>query len=144
VTPMLARDEAFRRAGHVWAVEERGRAPLFFRARDPHVLVLTDQRLVLFSRPRRRRPLSMNDLVIAKRYSTFTPVRARRFRPMLQLRLRTSADRVLVLEFRPRDRALARKLVRELGPPDTGRGRTRRGGSRAVTDEDDLAELLGP
>lgn len=144
MTPMLARDEGFRRAGPVWAVEQRGRAPLFFQARDPHVLVLTDQRLVLFSRPRRRRPLSMNDLVIAKRYSTFTPVRARRFRPMLQLRLRTSADRVLVLEFRPRDRALARKLVRELGPPDTGRGRKRRGGSRAVTDEDDLAELLGP
>jgi len=82
--------------------------------------------------------------VIAKRYSTFTPVRARRFRPMLQLRLRTSADRVLVLEFRPRDRALARKVVREVGVPDTGRGRKRRGGARAVTDEQDLAELLKP
>ena len=141
---MLARGELFRRAGPVWAVEEGGRAPLFFRARDPHVLVLTDQRLILFGRPRRRHPLSVNDLVIAKRYSTFTPVRARRFRPMLQLRLRTSADRVLVLEFRPRDRALARKVVREVGAPDTGRGRKRRGGARAVTDEQDLAELLGP
>lgn len=142
MTPMLARGELFRRAGPVWAVEERGRAPLFFRARDPHVLVLTDQRLVLFGRPRRRRPLSVNDLVLAKRYSTFTPVRARRFRPMLQLRLRTSADRVLVLEFRPRDRALARKLVRELGPPASGRRRRRRGRSRTEPAEQDLAELL--
>ena len=141
VTPLLTRGELFRRAGPVWAVEQRGRAPLFFRARDPHVLVLTDQRLILFSRPRRRRPLGVNDLVIAKRYSTFTPVRARRFRPMLQLGLRTTADRVLVLEFRPRDRALARELVDELGPieADTGRG-----WEAAATDEEDLAELLGP
>jgi hypothetical protein len=160
VTPMLARGELLRRAGPAWAVEERGRAPLLFRARDQHILVLTDQRLILFARPRRRRPLSVNDLVIAKRYSTFTPVRVRRMRPMLQLRLRTSAERVLVLEFRPRDRSLGRELARVLGPaqpeadPAAKRGRRgkhskrRKRGKDASesrpTDEQDLAELLGP
>ncbi|MGH8982633.1 MAG: hypothetical protein ACRDY6_02005 [Acidimicrobiia bacterium] len=144
VSPMLTRGELFRRAGPVWAVEQRGRAPLFLRARDLHVLVLTDQRLILFGRPRRRRPLGVNDLVIAKRYSTFTPVRARRFRPMLQLRLRTSADRVLVLEFRPRDRGLAHELVRELGPPqpDADRDQPGLGKPSGPTDEQDLADLL--
>jgi hypothetical protein len=158
VTPLLARGELLRRAGPVWATEQRGRAPLLFRARDQHILVLTDQRLIVFTQPRRRRPLSVNDLVIAKRYSTFTPVRVRRMRPMLQVRLRTSAERVLVLEFRPRDRALGRELGRVLGPPqpdadpNARRGRRGRRGRRRKdtpepprpTDEEDLAELLGP
>jgi hypothetical protein len=139
VTPMLARGELLRRAGPVWAVEHRGRTPLLFRARHPHLLVLTDQRLILFGRPRRRRPLTVNDLVIAKRYSAFTPVHAGGFRPLLQLRLRTSADRVLVLEFRPLDRALAHDLVDELGPvEDEPTPRS----TSPVTDEDDFADLL--
>jgi hypothetical protein len=155
VTPLLARGELLRRVGPVWAVEQHGRPPLLFRARAEHVLVLTDQRLILFPRPRGRRPLSVDQLVIAKRYSTFTPVRVRQLRPMLQLRLRTSADRVLVLEFRPRDRALGRELVRALGPPQPDAdptARTRRrghGGEKGKdvprpSDEEDLAELLGP
>jgi hypothetical protein len=139
VTPMLARGELLRRAGPVWAVEHRGRTPLLFRARHPHLLALTDQRMILFARPRRRRPLSVNDLVIAKRYSAFTPVHARVFRPLLQLRLRTSADRVLVLEFRPLDRALAHDLVDELGPADDDAIPR---STSLVTDEDDLADLL--
>lgn len=155
VTPMLARDEVLRRTGPVWAVEDRGRVPMLFRARDQHVLVLTDQRLALFARPRRRRQLSVDDLVIAKRYSTFTLTRLRRARPMLQLRVRTGADRMLVLEFRPRDRALARELSRELGPPEPDadlraqrrrarRTRSARDEPRGPSDEEDLARLLGP
>ncbi|MGQ0805649.1 MAG: hypothetical protein ACT4PI_17535 [Actinomycetota bacterium] len=111
VTPMLTKGEQLQRSGPAWAVEHRGKAPLLFRERDLHEVVLTDQRLILLTRPRRRRPLGVNNLVLAKRYTTFSLERARRLRPMLQLRVRTSADRVLVLEFRPRDRRVARDLA---------------------------------
>lgn len=121
VRPMLTKGEELRRSGPAWAVERRGKAPLLFRARDLHEVVLTDQRLILLTRPRRRRPLGVNNLVLAKRYSTFSLERARRLRPMLQLRVRTSAERVLVLEFRPRDRGLARDLTAAMGPPKRGR-----------------------
>ncbi|HUF83481.1 MAG TPA: hypothetical protein VMQ81_02700, partial [Acidimicrobiia bacterium] len=124
VTPMLTKGEQLRRSGPAWAVEQRGKAPLLFRARDLHEVVLTNQRLILLTRPRRRRPLGVNNLVIAKRYSTFSLERARRLRPMLQVRVRTSADRVLVLEFRPRDRRLGRDLAAALGPAKDG-GHTR-------------------
>jgi hypothetical protein len=123
VRPMLTKDEELRRSGPAWAVEHRGKAPLLFRARDLHEVVLTDQRFILLSRPQRRRPLGVKNLVLAKRYSTFSLERARRLRPMLQLRVRTSAERVLVLEFRPRDRKIARDLVAAMGPPRRGRRR---------------------
>jgi hypothetical protein len=114
VTPLLTKGEELRRSGPAWAVEHRGRAPLLFRARDLHEVVLTNQRLILFTRPRRRRPIGVSSVVLAKRYSTFSLERARRLRPMLQLQVRTAADRVLVLEFRPRDRRTARDLAAEL------------------------------
>jgi hypothetical protein len=123
VRPMLTKDEELRRSGPAWAVEHRGKAPLLFRARDLHEVVLTDQRFILLSRPQRRRPLGVKNLVLAKRYSTFSLERARRLRPMLQLRVRTSAERVLVLEFRPRDRKIARDLLAAMGPPRRGRRR---------------------
>jgi hypothetical protein len=116
VKPMLTEGEELRRSGPAWALEQRGKAPLLFRGRDLHEVVLTDQRLILLRRPRRRRPLGVNNLVLAKRYSTFSLDRARRLRPMLQVRVRTSAERVLVLEFRPRDRRLGRDLAAELAP----------------------------
>jgi hypothetical protein len=121
VRPMLKKDEELRRSGPAWAVERRGKAPLLFRARDLLEVVLTDQRLILLTLPRRRRPLGVNNLVLAKRYSTFSLEGIRRLRPMLQLRVRTSAERVLVLEFRPRDRRVARDLAAALGPPRRGR-----------------------
>jgi hypothetical protein len=121
VTPILTKGEQLRRSGPAWALEQRGRAPLLFRARDLYEVLLTDQRLILLSRPRRRRPLGVNNVVLAKRYSTFSLEQARRLRPLLQLRVRTSADRVLVLEFRPRDRRVARDLAAELAPSPGGR-----------------------
>jgi hypothetical protein len=117
---MLTKGEQLQRSGPAWAVEHRGKAPLLFRERDLHEVVLTDQRLILLTRPRRRRPLGVNNLVLAKRYTTFSLERARRLRPMLQLRVRTSADRVLILEFRPRDRRVARDLAAAVGSSGDG------------------------
>jgi len=117
VTPMLSQGEELQRVVPAWAVEDRAGAPLLFRARDLHFLALTDQRLVLLERPRRRRPLAVTNLVLAKRYSTFTPERVRRVRPMAQVKLKTAGERVLVLEFRPRDRSAARALADALGVP---------------------------
>jgi hypothetical protein len=115
IAPMLTAGERFERSGPTWAVERRGRTPLLFRARDLHRLVLTDQRLLLFRRPRRRRPPTPEDLVLAKRFPTFQLDRVRRLRPMLQLRLRTAADLGIVLEFRPRQRSLGRDLEDRVG-----------------------------
>lgn len=142
VTPMLTKGEHLQRSGPAWAVEHRGKAPLLFRERDLHEVVLTDQRLILLTRPRRRRPLGVNNLVLAKRYTTFSLERARRLRPMLQLRVRTSADRVLVLEFRPRDRRVARDLADAVGPSSSGPPET--GSAHPVAPEPAAPEAVTP
>jgi len=125
VAPMLAAGERLERSGPTWAVERRGRTPLLFRARDLHRVVLTDQRLLLFRRPRRGQPLSPDDLVLAKRFPSLQLDRVRGLRPMLQLRLRTPADRGIVLEFRPRQRGLGRDLETRVGGRRRGRKRSR-------------------
>ena len=109
--PVLAKDEELRASAPVWAVEQQGRVPLLFRARQLYVVALTDQRLVLLRAPTRRHPLAADSVVMAKRYPSFTVTRMRRIGPMLQLRLRTADDRVLVLEFRSRDRRTGRELA---------------------------------
>jgi len=121
VAPMLGSDERLERSGPAWALELGGRAPIFFRARDPHELVLTDQRLLLFRRPRRLRSLTADDVVLAKRFPSFRLEVLHGLRPMLQLRLRTAAERGLLLEFRPRRRGLGRDLAARLGRGRWGR-----------------------
>ena len=157
VMPMLSRDEELQRIVPAWAVEDRAGAPLLFRARDLHFLALTDQRLVLLERPRRRRPLGVNNLVLAKRYSTFKPDRVKQARPMAQVKLKTAGERVLVLEFRPRDRKAARALADALGMPSRkdrkaekpvkpGSRRAKRRDQRdqeATAAQDDILDLLG-
>ena len=92
-----------------------GRVPLPFRARSRHYLALTDQRLILFQAPHRRRPLTTDEMLIAKRHSSFTLEKTRRYLPLLQVRIRDSADREIALEFRPRDRRVGRELATVLG-----------------------------
>jgi hypothetical protein len=124
---MLAGGERVRGVSPVWAVEMRGRVPLLFRERDLYIIALTDQRLILFSAPRRGRPLTVSNLVLAKRYPSFELDRVTGGRLMLQIRLRTTDDRVLVLEFRPRDREVGRELAAALGSKsDRSRRRGRR------------------
>jgi hypothetical protein len=113
--PSLGSGEHIRSCSAVWAAECGGRLPLLFRARSRNYLVLTNQRLILFRAPRRRRPLTSEEILIAKRHSSFTLEKARRLSPLLQVRIRDAADREIALEFRPRDRDVGRELVTALG-----------------------------
>ena len=114
-TPSLGSGEHIRSCSAVWAAECGGRVPLIFRARSRHFVALTDQRLILYRAPRRRRPLTTDEMLIAKRHSAFTLEKASRFSPLLQVRIRDSADREIALEFRPGDRKVGRELVTVLG-----------------------------
>jgi hypothetical protein len=111
----LGSGEHIRSCSAVWATECSGRVPLLFRARSRHFVALTDQRLILFRAPRRRHPLTTDEMLIAKRHSSFTLEKASRFSPLLQVRIRDSVDREIALEFRPRDRKVGRELLNVLG-----------------------------
>jgi hypothetical protein len=113
--PSLASGEFIRSCSAVWATECSGRMPLLFRGRAVHYVAITDRRLILFRAPRRRRPLTAADMLIAKRHPTFRLEKTRRFSPLLQLRIRDSSGRRIALEFRPRDRNVGRELVTMLG-----------------------------
>ena len=115
VESSLSRGEVVRSCGPVLATESRGRAPLLFRPRSPHYLVVTNQRLVLVRAPRRRARVRAEDVVFAKRYASLVLEKTRHFTPMLQLRIRNVYDRKFVLEFRPRDRRVGRELETALG-----------------------------
>lgn len=110
----LGSGEYIRACSAVWAAECGGPVPLLFRARSRHYVALTDQRLILFQAPHRRRPLTADEMLIAKRHSSFTLEKTRRL-PLLQVRVRDSADREIALEFRPRDRRVGRELATVLG-----------------------------
>jgi hypothetical protein len=114
-TPSLGSDEHIRSCSAVWAAESGGRVPLLLRGRSRHYLALTDQRLILFEAPHRRHPLTTDDMLIAKRHSAFTLEKTRRYLPLLQVRIRDSADREIALEFRPRDRRVGREVATVLG-----------------------------
>ena len=113
--PSLGGGEHIRACSAVWAAECGGRVPLLFRARSRHYVALTDQRLILFQAPHPRRPLTADELLIAKRHSSFTLEKTRRYLPLLQVRIRDSADREIALEFRPRDRRVGREIATVLG-----------------------------
>jgi hypothetical protein len=111
----LGSGEYIRSCSRVWAAECGGRVPLVLRARSRHYLALTDQRLILFHAPHRGRPLTADEMLVAKRHSSFTLEKTRRYLPLLQVRIRDSADREIALEFRPRDRRVGRELATVLG-----------------------------
>jgi hypothetical protein len=113
--PSLASGEYIRSCSPVWATECSGRLPLLFRGRAVHYVAVTDRRLILFRRPRRRRPLTPESMLIAKRHGTFTLEKTQRFAPLLQVRVRDAAGRRIALEFRPRDRKVGRELAALLG-----------------------------
>jgi hypothetical protein len=113
--PTLGAGEFIRTSSAVWATECSGRVPLVFRGRSLHYVALTDRRLILFRRPRRRRPLRTENMLIAKRHPSFTLEKTRRFAPLFQLRMRDAAGRQIALEFRPRDRKVGYELAWLLG-----------------------------
>ena len=115
--PTLAGGEFIRSCSAVWATECSSRMPLLFRSRALHYVAITDRRLILFRAPRRRRPLTASNMLIAKRHPTFRLEKTRRFLPLLQLRIRDSSGRRIALEFRPRDRKVGHELATILGRP---------------------------
>lgn len=115
--PALAGGEFIRSCSAVWATECSGRTPILLRGRAIHYLAITDRRLILFRAPKRRRRLAATDMLIAKRHPTFRLEKARRFTPLLQIRIRDSAGRRIALEFRPRDRNVGRELGAILAKP---------------------------
>lgn len=101
-------------AGFVWVAAPRRRVPLLLLARHPHLLALTDRRLVLWRRPPRGRSLQDDHLALDAPLAWVTLDELRAWPPMLQLRVHDREGRPLVLEFRPRDRALGRRVAERL------------------------------
>ncbi len=113
-TPTLGSNEYISACSEVWATECGGRVPLVLKRRSRHYVALTDQRFILFRAPPRRRPLSLDDLLVAKRHSAFTLEKLRSYLPLLQVRIRDATDREMALEFRPLDRKVGRELAAAL------------------------------
>jgi hypothetical protein len=128
VEPLLLPDETFLTGCSVWMADQRSRVPLLFTGRAIYVVAITSERMLVFDTPRRGRPLLEADLLLQRRHDALELLRARARRPMLQLRIAPAPERVVVLEFRPRDRWVGRQLVKVLRdanavnaaePPDT-------------------------
>ena len=113
-TPTLGSNEYISACSEVWATECGGRVPLVLKSRSRHYVALTDQRFILFRAPPRRRPLTLDDLLVAKRHSAFTLEKLRSYLPLLQVRIRDATDREMALEFRPLDRKVGRELAAAL------------------------------
>ena len=117
----LADDERVLAGGFAWVARPRPRVPLLVLARHPHLLGLTDRRLLLWERPQRRKPLDPAHLVLDVALSELSIDAVHATRPMLQVRLHTgevragdaqaSNDSRYVIELRPRDRRLGHRLV---------------------------------
>ena len=106
--PHLLTNELVTATGVVWAVSTDRPARLLFRGRHQRWLALTDRRLLLFDRRRR------HGLMLAKSWGGLRLERSRRTLLLRQLLIDGGADRLLVLEFRPREHALGDAVARAL------------------------------
>jgi len=111
---LLQPDESFLTGCAVWMADRRPGVPLVFTGRAIYLLAITSERLLVFDTPRRGRPLLEADLLLQRRHEALDLLRVRAASPMLQLQIAPAPGRVVVLEFRPRDRAVARRLVKVL------------------------------
>jgi hypothetical protein len=111
VTPRLEDGEEILGAAATWAAP-LGRTPLLLTGRHLDLLALTDRRVVLFERRRRRHrePVAILDEPIDQLELT----RARTRFTLYQVIVATAAGRRYVLEFRRRDHATGRALSRML------------------------------
>jgi len=112
---VLIEGERVTSTGECWAVQARSRVPLAFLARRQYLMALTDRRVLVFNAGRGGPTAS--DLVIGKRYKTFTLEKVKRRRPLVQVSLLASGGNRLVFEFRRRQRELAGELIARLTPP---------------------------
>ncbi len=110
----LAIGEPLLAGGFTWIATPRPQISLLFLARRAHYVALTDRRIMIWARPHEVRPADDTDLVLDAPFADVVLERLRSSIPMLQLRIRTTSGRRLVLEFRPRDRKLGRRIAQEL------------------------------
>jgi len=106
-------DERVEAQGVCWAAARRSKVPLLLLGRHQYAVVLTDRRMLMFSRRHRRRP-QPEDVAFAKRYSALTLDSTRGRFPLTRHRIVTDTGRRLVIEWRPRHRAVARRLTAAL------------------------------
>ena len=130
---VLVDGETVTSKGVCWAAQRRGRVPLPLLARRQYLLALTDRRVLVFERGRRPKP---SDLVLGKRYETFTLERVRRGFPLLQVSVRAANGNRMVFEFRPGNRELGGELIARLTP------RTTEGDTAAGTGHDTATTLV--
>jgi len=100
--------------GFTWIAFPRPQVSLLVLARRPHLIGVTDRRLLIWARPHEVRPAEDKDLVLDAPLGEVTLEAVRSFAPMLQVRLVTSSGRAIVAEFRPRDRRLVHRIARAL------------------------------
>ncbi len=110
----LAIGEPLLAGGFTWIAFPRPQISLLFLARRAHLIALTDRRIMIWARPHEVRPADDTDLVLDAPFGEVRLEGVRSSIPMLQLRIRTSSGRRLVLEFRPRDRKLGHRIANEL------------------------------
>ena len=113
----LAIGESLVAGGFTWIAFPRPQVSLLFIARRPHLVGISDRRLMIWARPHEVRPAEDQDLVLDAMFTEVTVEAVRTLSPMLQLRLATASGRKLVLEFRPRDRKLGHQIAEALGGP---------------------------
>lgn len=101
--------------GFAWIAFPRAQVSTLFLARKAHLVGITDRRLLIWARPHEVRPAEDKDLLLDSPLGNVTVDGVRSFSPMLQVRLTTEAGRKLVLELRPRDRRLGRRIAESLG-----------------------------
>jgi hypothetical protein len=116
VQRVLDADEHVEARGVCWAAVRRPKVPLLFLGRHQYDVVLTDRRMLMFSRRHRRR-LRPEDVAFAKRYTALTLESTRGGFPLTRVHVVTDTGRRLVVEWRPRHRALARRLTAAITAP---------------------------
>ena len=109
---LLVAGERVVEFGHCWGAQRREHLPLALARRNQYLMVLTDRRLLLFTR--RSGPVRTDDLVFGKRYQTFEIDKVHRVRPLLQVRVNASTGTRMVFEFQPTRRHVGDALVRRL------------------------------
>jgi hypothetical protein len=123
--------------GFAWIAFPRPQISLLFLARRAHLVGLTDRRLLIWVRPHEVRQADDQDLVLDAPFSEVTLEAVHTALPLLQLRIRSSSGRRLVLEFRPRDRRVGHRIAEALGGPAAPAGGT--GGDSPDPIADDVA-----
>ena len=132
--PLLQPDETFLTGCAVWMADQRPRVPLVFTGRAIYLLAITTDRLLVFDTPRRGRPLLEADLLLQRRHDALELVRVRGHAARCSRSAsRPHPERVVILEFRPRDRAVgpparrgpARWTRQTVHAPRSGGGRSR-------------------